>query len=84
MKKISILFMLTALLATGRALAQSKDTVPAKKIIEQGTKGDIIVGNENKKKQLTAAPQVLRQRDSTQKAPSAKSKKKKCRNKNQS
>lgn len=64
MKRISVIFVLTVLLATEQALAQSKDTVPAKKIIEQGTKGDIIVGNENKKAQLNASPQSLHQGDS--------------------
>lgn len=60
MKRISVIFVLTVLLATEQALAQSKDSVPAKKIIEQGTKGDIIVGNEKKKAQLNASPQPLK------------------------
>lgn len=83
MKKISAVFLFTVLLMSGRSLAQSKDSVPAKKVIEQGTKGDIILGNENKKKQLSASPQLLQQRDSASKAGYTHPKKKKCKNKKQ-
>lgn len=77
MKKISAIFVFVFLLVSGPILAQSKDSVPAKKVIEQGTKGDIIVGKENKKKQLKASPERL-QTDSLRKAAPTHSKKKKC------
>jgi len=44
--------------------AQSTDTLSAKQIIEKGAKGDIIVGEKNKKDQLTDAPVLLHQNDS--------------------
>ena len=59
-------------------MAQANESVPAKKIIEQGTKGDIIVANQNKTHLLNAPPQLLHQRDSAWKATFTKPKKKKC------
>jgi|GEM_PF-2269420 len=44
--------------------AQSKDTVPAQKIIDKGSKGDIILGVKNKKDQLNNTPVFLHSRDS--------------------
>lgn len=43
--------------------AQSKDTLSAKQLIEKGTKGDIILGEKNKKDQLNAAPVLLQSKD---------------------
>lgn len=40
--------------------AQSKDTITAQKAIDKGSKGDIILGEENKKDQLKDTPVLLR------------------------
>lgn len=64
-------------------MAQDKDTIPAKSVIEKGTTGDLILGKENKKKHLTASPQSLQRKDSLQKNKIyAPSKKKKYKDKN--
>jgi hypothetical protein len=81
MKKASAIFIFTVLLMSGRAEAQSKDSVPAKKIIEQGAKGDIITGKEVKKKQLNAPPKMLKQQDSAHKKTYMGPKKKKLKSK---
>lgn len=44
--------------------AQSKDTTTAQKIIDKGTKGDIILGEKNKKDQLSSTPVFLNPKDS--------------------
>lgn len=44
--------------------AQSIDTQSAKQVIEKGSKGDIILGEKNKKDQLKATPVLLNQKDS--------------------
>ena len=44
--------------------AQSTDTLPAQQIIEKGSKGDIILGEKNKKDQLKDTPVLLHQKDS--------------------
>ena len=44
--------------------AQSPDTLSAKQVIEKGTKGDIILGEKNKKDQLKDIPVLLHQKDS--------------------
>lgn len=44
--------------------AQSKDTLSAKQLIEKGSKGDIILGEKNKKEQLKNAPVLLQLKDS--------------------
>ncbi len=44
--------------------AQSADTLSASKVIEQGSKGDIILGKKIKKDQLKETPVLLHQRDS--------------------
>ena len=44
--------------------AQSIDTLSAKHIIEKGSKGDIILGEKNKKLQLENNPVLLQQKDS--------------------
>lgn len=43
--------------------AQSKDSIPAQKIIDSG-KGDIILGEKNKKDQLKNTPVLLRPTES--------------------
>jgi len=78
MKKTGI-FIFIILLTTGRIMAQSKDSVPARKVVENGTKGDLIVGKENKKSQLNAPTQSLQQKDSLK--PSTQPKKKKIKDK---
>ena len=44
--------------------AQSIDTLSAKRVIEKGSKGDIILGEKNKKDQLKDTPVLLYQTDS--------------------
>jgi len=44
--------------------AQSIDTLSAKRVIEKGSKGDIIIGEKNKKDQLKDTPVLLHQTDS--------------------
>ena len=44
--------------------AQSKGTITARKIIDKGAKGDIILGERNKKDQLNHTPVILHPRDS--------------------
>lgn len=44
--------------------AQSIDTLSARQVIEKGSKGDIILGEKNKKAQLKETPVLLNQRDS--------------------
>jgi hypothetical protein len=80
MKKLNLINLLSIFLISGTLLAQSADTVSAKMIGEKGTKGDIILGNEYKQKQLSANPQVLQTAYSIQKKETAvQSKKKKNR-----
>ena len=43
---------------------QSKDTIAAQKIIDKGSKGDIILGEKNKKDQLNSPPVSLHAKDS--------------------
>ena len=58
-------------------MAQSKDLDPAKKVAESGATGDIILGKQNKKTQLSVSPQRFTQKDSLHKEASIQSKKKK-------
>jgi len=44
--------------------AQSTDTLSARQIIEKGSKGDIILGEKNKKDQLKDTPVLLHEKDS--------------------
>ena len=44
--------------------AQSGDTLSAKKITEKGSKGDIILGEKNKKDQLNHVPVLPGSKDS--------------------
>ena len=78
MKKMRVILILIVLLTAQRMMAQLKDSVPARKAVENGTKGDLIIGKENKKSQLTSSPQLLRQKDSANKEASTLPKKKKA------
>ena len=44
--------------------AQTKDTLSAQQLIEKGSKGDIILGEKNKKDQIKDTPVLLHQKDS--------------------
>jgi hypothetical protein len=44
--------------------AQSRDTITAQKIIDKGSKGDIILGEKHKKDQLKDSPVLLHSKDS--------------------
>jgi hypothetical protein len=81
MKKIRVILILVIFLTTERIMAQSKDSVPARKLVESGTKGDLIIGDEKRKSQLTGSPQFLRQKDSSNKQTSTVPKKKKSKSK---
>lgn len=48
-------------------MAQRQDSIPARSLAEKGAQGDIILGKENKKGQLSAAPQALQAGDSSYK-----------------
>ena len=43
--------------------AQSTDTLSARHVIEKGSKGDIILGDKNKKDLLKDTPVLLHQKD---------------------
>ena len=63
MKKVSVILIFLFMIS-GTIMAQNKDSIVSKKIVEKGAKGDIILGKQNKKKQLTAAPTVLKKQHS--------------------
>ena len=52
------------IIMNGSLHAQSKDTITAQKIIDKGAKGDIILGEKNKKDQLNDTPVLLYSKDS--------------------
>jgi len=79
MKKINLIFIFL-FLTSGTLMAQIKDSPSAKGVVEKGTKGDIILGKDTKKKQLMASPQVLKQQ-SHAKTPYVAPKKKKHKSK---
>ena len=62
--------------------AQSKDSITAQKIIDKGSKGDIILGEKNKKDQINNTPVVLHPGDSICRKDSIQSSKKFRRNQN--
>jgi hypothetical protein len=82
--KLNLTFCLvTAALMSTTAFAQHGDTSNAKKITEQGAKGDLILGREIKKQQLKSAPQMLGKQDSLPtKQPATAVNKKKAKKKN--
>jgi hypothetical protein len=80
MKKIRLVCMFIPFLIGGVLMAQSNDTIPAKKVTEKGEKGDIILGKEYRKKQLGKTPQSIQSADSALKKETViQSEKKKCR-----
>ena len=64
MKKNIFIFSFI-LLVSCNIMAQKQDSVPARSLAEKGAQGDIILGKENKKSQLSAAPQLLQVGDSS-------------------
>ena len=54
---------------------QSRDTITAQKIIDKGSKGDIILGEKNKKEQLNNPPVSLHAKDSVCRSDARSSKK---------
>lgn len=62
--------------------AQSIDTLSAKRVIEKGSKGDIILGEKNKKDQLKDTPVLLYQTDSVYRKDVLRSSKKLLRKQN--
>jgi hypothetical protein len=81
MKKTSLVLVFVIFTITTKIMAQAKDSAPAKKVVEKGAQGDIILGRKNKKNQLNASPQQLQQKDSVQREASTQSKKKKSKSK---
>ena len=66
MKK-DILISSFVLVVCSVGMAQKQDSVAVKSLVEKGSQGDILLGNENKKNQLSGAPQILNITDSSQK-----------------
>ena len=65
MRRIKFICFFIFLFMTSSILyAQSIDTIPAQKIIDKGSKGDIILGEKNKKDQLNNTPVLLHPQDS--------------------
>ncbi len=48
-------------------MAQKQDLIPARSLVEKGAQGDIILGKESKKSQLSFTPQILEAADSSSK-----------------
>ena len=65
------------LLISCDCVAQRQDSVPVRPLVEKGGQGDILLGKETKKAQLSAGPQILSAADSTQKKEIRSKKKKK-------
>lgn len=66
MKRTIFIFSL-GLLVTCNSMAQKQGSVPARSLTEKGAQGDIVLGQENKKRQLLAKPVMLISADSSQK-----------------
>jgi hypothetical protein len=81
MKNTSLALICILFSTNTKIMAQARDSVQTKKIIEQGAHGDIILGKQNQKKQLNASPEFLQQRDSVYDAKSTQPKKKKSKSK---
>lgn len=79
MKRNNFIPVFIALLVSANIMAQQKDSLPAKPVIEKGTKGDIIVGKKIKQKHLTDRPELLQKTDTVLK-PGAKKKKQRHKN----
>ena len=77
MRKIKFICFFNFLFITAGFLhAQSRDTITTKKIIDKGSKGDIILGEKHKKDQLDEAPVLLHPQDSICKKNSTRTSKK--------
>lgn len=77
MRNIKFICFMSFLFSMNVSLhAQSKDTIAAQKIIDKGTKGDIILGEKNKKDQLNNTPVLLHPKDSICKKENIQSSKK--------
>lgn len=72
----SICFLNFLLITAGFLHAQSRDTTTTQKIIDKGSKGDIILGEKNKKEQLNNSPVLLHPQDPICKKDSTRSSKK--------
>jgi len=55
------------LLISCYGMAQRQDSVPVRSLAEKGSQGDILLGKEAKRDQLSAPPQMLNAADSSQK-----------------
>jgi hypothetical protein len=66
MKKNSFIFSFVLLISCDM-MAQKQDSIPARSLVEKGAQGDIILGIENKKGQLSATPQTLQVEDPSRK-----------------
>jgi len=63
MRSIKVLSFPILLLINCSLAARSIDTLSAKQVIEKGSKGDIILGEKNKKDQIKDTPVLLHQKD---------------------
>ncbi len=77
MKKISLFCILLAYPFFCSLLAQSTDSISVRQIVENGSKGDIILGKEYQKKQLAFDPQLTKIKSPCKKQNAMCSKKKK-------
>lgn len=76
MKSIKFICFPILLLINCSLFAQSIDTLSAKQAIEKGSKGDIILGEKNKKDQIKDTPVLLHQKDSVCRKDASRSSKK--------
>ena len=81
MKNTFLILIFVFFAINTKIIAQAKDSVPARKVAEKGAQGDIIIGKQNKKNQLSASPELLQQKDSLHNEASTQPKKKKSKNK---
>jgi hypothetical protein len=65
--KRNLLIFPFALVVSGESMGQKPDSVPVRSLTEKGAKGDIILGQESKRSQLSAQPEMLNPADSSQK-----------------
>jgi len=84
MKKTSLVLVFIIFTLTTKIMAQAQGSAPAKRVVEKGAQGDIILGKQNKKNQLNASPQQRQQKDSLHPEVSNPSKKKKSKSKSRS
>jgi len=63
MRSIKFISFSILLLINCSLNAQSKDTLSAKQVIDNGSKGDIILGEKNNKDQIQDTPVLLHQKD---------------------